>query len=70
MLYILAFAGGVILGSLCTALYLIRKKVNGYFKIEPLEDEDGFYTVNVCITPNQNLLSKSSLILKRDPSQK
>lgn len=70
MYYILAFVGGALVGILFAAWRMAWKTASGYFKTEPLEDEEGFYKVNISITQDQNLLNKSTLILKRDPSQK
>lgn len=72
MIY-LAFLGGVILGTVVTRMIISLGSANGYFKVEPYRDEDGtegLYTVNVCLTANQDLLKKKQIILHRDPSQK
>ena len=41
----------------------------GYFKVEPYKDEEGFYTVNVRIPNEQNLLNIDKIILKRERTQ-
>ena len=67
----LVFLGGVLLGSITTHILSDLKSGYGYFKIEPYDEEDtGFYKVNVCITPNQNLLKKNKIVLYKDSSQK
>ena len=69
----LIFLGGVILGSIITNIIISLQSGHGYFKVEPYKDEDnmeGLYTVNVALTPNQDLLNKKKIILHKDNSQK
>lgn len=73
---ILFLLGGVVLGlvvgSLFTRLRIYDKAGSGYFRLDPIEDEDNpeVYTISVAITPGQALLTKDHIILKRDLSQK
>lgn len=72
MIY-LVFLGGVFTGLGLMRLFFCLKSGHGYFKLEPYEDEDGvegLYRVNVCLSPDQNLLNVKQIILHRDPSQK
>lgn len=72
MIY-LVFLGGVVLGSVITQIIIGLESAKGYFKVEPYRDEDGtegLYTVNVHLTPNQDLLKKKRIILHKDHSQK
>ncbi len=70
MIY-LALLGGVILGSAIMYFVDRLKTGYGYFKIEPYDDDDdGFYTINVCITPDPKLMDAEQIILRRDHSQK
>lgn len=67
----LIFLGGVLLGVVLANLLRRRNTGYGYFKIVPYENgEDGFYTVNVHITPDQKLLNVTQIILRKDNSQK
>lgn len=69
----LVFLGGVLFGCIITRILFRHKTGYGYFKVEPYEDEDGvegLYRVNVCLSPDQNLLNVKQIILHKDPSQK
>ena len=67
----LIFLGGVLLGSIITQLIVRHKTGYGYFKIEPYSDEEpDMYKVNVCLTPDQSLLTVDKIWLHKDPSQK
>ena len=68
MIY-LAFLVGVILGTIITKALVHHRTGCGYFKVEPYKDEEGFYTVNVRIPNEQNLLNIDKIILKRERTQ-
>ena len=68
MIY-LAFLVGVILGTIITKALVHHRTGYGYFKVEPYKDEEGFYTVNVRIPNEQNLLNIDKIILKRERTQ-
>ena len=68
MIY-LAFLVGVILGTIITKALVHHRIGYGYFKVEPYKDEEGFYTVNVRIPNEQNLLNIDKIILKRERTQ-
>ena len=68
MIY-LAFLGGVILGSIITQILLHRRAGYGYFKVEPYKDEEGFYTVNVRIPNEQDLVHVEKILLKKEHTQ-
>ena len=68
MIY-LAFLIGVILGTIITQVLVQYRTGYGYFKVEPYKDEEGFYTVNVRIPNEQNLLNIDKIILKRERTQ-
>ena len=65
MIY-LVFLGGVILGSIITQILLHRITGYGYFKVEPYKDEEGFYSVNVRIPNEQDLLHINKIILEKE----
>lgn len=67
---LLFFFGGVIFGTIVTLVLMHRKAGHGYFRLDPLPEEEGFYTVNVQINPYQNLLKKDCIILEKDTSPK
>ena len=72
MVYLLCSLGGVIIGSIVTQIIIRWGSGYGYFKVEPIpdEEENGLYKVNIALTRDQKLLRKKTIILKRDPSQK
>ena len=68
MIY-LVFLIGVILGTIISQVLVHYRTGYGYFKVEPYKDEEGFYTVNVRIPNEQNLLNIDKIILKRERTQ-
>ena len=68
MIY-LAFLIGVILGTIISQVLIHHRTGYGYFKVEPYKDEEGFYTVNVRIPNEQDLLHIDKIILKRERTQ-
>ena len=69
MMNLLIFAVGVLGGSAVTLIVLGIQSGVGYFKIDPVEPDEGTYSVNVRLEANQNLLKKKIILLYRE-SQK
>ena len=73
MLTLLIFTIGIVLGWVSSSLYSIKHTSNGYFTIEPYDEEEtGFYRVNmrIPIEEQTDLIHKERLILYREYSQK
>lgn len=73
MLTLLIFIIGIVLGWVLSLLYSIKHTSNGYFTIEPYDEEEtGFYRVNmrIPIEEQTDLIHKERLILYREYSQK
>ena len=61
---------GIVAGTLLGA-YLMsvktRNAAKGYFMIEPYDnDNTGYYKINMIIPPDQDLLHKDIIILRKD----
>ena len=69
MMNLLIFVIGVLGGSAVTLIILGIQSGIGYFKVEPVEPDEGTYSVNVRLEANQNLLKKNFILLHRE-SQK
>ena len=69
MMDLLIFAIGVLGGSAVTLIILGIQSGVGYFKVDPVEPDEGTYSVNVRLEANQNLLKKNFILLHRE-SQK
>ena len=70
---IIVFAIGVLVGCIVTRLLFNMTSGHGEFIITPYdEDNTGFYTVNVRVDTNDNLLKKRRVVLsiKKNNSQK
>lgn len=73
MMTLLIFTIGIVLGWVLSSLYSIKHTNNGYFTIEPYDEEEtGFYRVNmrIPIEEQTDLIHKERLILYREYSQK
>lgn len=73
MMTLLFFTIGIVLGWVLSSLYSIKHTGNGYFTIEPYDEEEtGFYRVNmrIPIEEQTDLMHKERLILYREYSQK
>lgn len=73
MMTLLIFTIGIVLGWVLSSLYYIKHTSNGYFTIEPYDEEEtGFYRVNMRIplSEQDGLMNKERLILYREYSQK
>lgn len=73
MMTLLIFTIGIVLGWVLSSLYSIKHTSNGYFTIEPYDEEEtGFYRVNmrIPIEEQTDLMYKERLILYREYSQK
>ena len=66
---LLIFAIGVLMGTIVTLVILAIQSGVGYFKVDPVEPDEGTYSVNVRLEANQNLLKKKMILLHRE-SQK
>lgn len=69
MMNLLIFAIGILSGSAVTLIILGIQSGVGYFKVDPVEPDEGTYSVNVRLEANQNLLKKKIILLYRE-SQK
>lgn len=73
MMALLIFIIGITIGWVLSSLYSIKHTSNGYFTIEPYDEEEtGFYRVNmrIPIEEQTDLIHKERLILYREYSQK
>ncbi len=66
MTYLLYLVVGVIVGISLTLAVIGLSSSNGNFRLIPVEDEEGFYKVNVRLMPDQNLKKKKFIILSRE----
>lgn len=66
MMNLLIFAIGILSGSAVTLIILGIQSGVGYFKVDPVEPDEGTYSVNVRLEANQNLLKKKMILLHRE----
>ena len=66
----LFFLGGVFVGSIITQIIIRWRAGRGWFYVDPMFDseEPDMYKVNVSLPKDQQLLTKKTIILKRDTS--
>lgn len=69
MINLVIFLGGMLAGAVVLTVVLATQSGIGYFKVDPVEPDEGTYSVNVRLEANQNLLKKNFILLHRE-SQK
>ena len=69
MINLVIFLGGMLAGAIVLTVMLATQSGIGYFKVDPVEPDEGTYSVNVRLEANQNLLKKNFILLHRE-SQK
>lgn len=69
MVILVTFLGGMLVGAIVLTICLAIQSGIGYFKVDPVEPDEGTYSVNVRLEANQNLLKKNFILLHRE-SQK
>ena len=69
MINLVIFLGGMLIGAIILTVVLVIQSGIGYFKVDPVEPDEGTYSVNVRLEANQNLLKKNFILLHRE-SQK
>lgn len=69
MVILVTFLGGMLVGAIILTICLAIQSGIGYFKVDPVEPDEGTYSVNVRLEANQNLLKKNFILLHRE-SQK
>ena len=69
MINLVIFLGGMLAGAIVLTVVLAIQSGIGYFKVDPVEPDEGTYSVNVRLEANQNLLKKNFILLHRE-SQK
>lgn len=69
MINLVIFLGGMLAGAIVLTVVLATQSGIGYFKVVPVEPDEGTYSVNVRLEANQNLLKKNFILLRRE-SQK
>lgn len=65
----LLFLLGVAFGSIATRAIMDITSAHGYFKVEPVEPDEGTYSVNISVSKGHNLMKKKYIILRRDPNR-
>lgn len=63
---VLLFSLGVVVGCIVTQILFRSTAGFGYFKLDVVSEEDGLYSVNIKLIPNQKLNKKKRIVLKRD----
>lgn len=66
MAYGICVVIGMGAGILIGIVGFYTKAAYGYFKIEPVPDEEDLYTVNMRILPDQNLKKRTRIVLTRE----
>jgi len=66
MTYGICVVIGMVAGILIGIVGFYTKAAYGYFKIEPVPDEEDLYTVNMRILPDQNLKKRTRIVLTRE----
>lgn len=62
----LGILGGILLGILIDQTKM-HNAAKGYFRLEPYDDDNtGYYKINMIIPPDQDLLHKDIIILRKD----
>ena len=69
MIILVTFLGGMLVGAIVLTICLAIQSGIGYSKVDPVEPDEGTYSVNVRLEANQNLLKKNFILLHRE-SQK
>ena len=62
----LLFPLGLLIGSIVTYLVIHRSAGHGYFRVRPVNPEEGLYGVDVRLVEKQNLLKKKHIVLIRE----
>lgn len=62
----LLFLLGVAFGSIVTRVIMDVTSAHGHFKVEPVEPDEGTYSVNISVSKGYNLMKKKHIILHRD----
>lgn len=64
MINLVIFLGGMLAGAIVLTVVLATQSGIGYFKVDPVEPDEGTYSVNVRLEANQNLLKKNFILLR------
>lgn len=57
---------GLVIGYIIARIKYTTSTGHGYYTLRPVEDEDGFYAINVRILPDQRLDKKRHILLTRE----
>ena len=60
------FVLGFVIGCITAKVIFRFTSGHGYFKLGIVSEEDGLYSVNIKLIPNQKLNKKKRIVLKRD----
>ena len=60
------FVLGFVIGCITAKVIFRFTSGHGYFKLDIVSEEDGLYSVNIKLIPNQKLNKKKRIVLKRD----
>lgn len=66
ILIVLVLIVGISIGYVIAKIKYTSDTGRGYYTLKPVEDEDGFYAINVRILPNQRLDKKRYILLTRE----
>ena len=68
MLYFCCILTGFIVGMIFAIWMSRRNTIYGYYKIEHIDNDN--YSVNMAITPNQDLIKSRKIILQKDETSR
>ena len=60
------FVLGVVIGCITAKVIFRFTSGRGYFKLDIVSEEDGLYSVNMRLIPDQKLNKKKRIILKQE----
>lgn len=63
---VLLFLLGIVVGCIVTQILFRSTTGYGYFKLDIVSEENGLYSVNMKLIPDQKLNKKKQIILKRE----
>lgn len=66
---LITYLVGVLVGVVITLLLLVLRSALGFYRVDPVDPDEGTYSIKIRLTRDNKLLKKKLIMLYREPQK-